>query len=99
VVVPIATSITGPHWLQAGRIVRRQSGLEETRLLYSLQSVLVEGSNVVSQAQQRFYVNREDDWQIKLLLYSVRVMARDAVFGSPLGTAVRVVYPGKPEDS
>jgi hypothetical protein len=48
---------------------------------------------VVSQAQQRFYVDQEDLWTIQVLLYSARFNARDALFGFPIGTGILMEYP------
>jgi hypothetical protein len=82
-----------PHWLPSGRVVRLNDGLEETKILYSVISVVIDGSNVVSQAQQRFYVNSGDVWPVKLLLYKANFTARDALFGFPIGSGVHVEYP------
>jgi hypothetical protein len=82
-----------PHWLPAGRVIRLNNGLQETKILYSIISVVIDGSNVVSQAQQRYYVHPNDVWPIKLLLYSARFTAHDALFGFPVGTGVHVEYP------
>jgi hypothetical protein len=80
-------------WLPASRTARRQTGLEETQLLYSVNSVMIDGSNVVNSAQQRFYVNTDDTWTISLLLYSLRVTAKDGLFASPIGTSVNILLP------
>jgi 5-hydroxyisourate hydrolase-like protein (transthyretin family) len=82
-----------PRWLPASRIARRSLGLEETKLLYSVMSVTVDGSNVVNQAQQRFYAGADNTWQISLLLYSLDVTARDGLFGTPVGKAVKLEFP------
>lgn len=82
-----------PHWLPAGRVIRLNNGLEETKILYSVISVVIDGSNVVSQAQQRFYVHQNDVWPVKLLLYSASFNARDALFRFPIGTGIHVEYP------
>ena len=82
-----------PHWLPAGRVIRLNNGLEETKILYSVISVVIDGSNVVSQAQQRFYVHQNDIWPVKLLLYSASFTARDALFRSPIGTGIHMEYP------
>jgi hypothetical protein len=55
--------------------------------------VVIDGSNVVSQAQQRYFVNPNDVWPVKLLLYKATFNARDALFGFPLGTGIRMEYP------
>jgi predicted RNA-binding Zn-ribbon protein involved in translation (DUF1610 family) len=82
-----------PHWLSAGRVIRLNNGLEETKILYSVISVVIDGSNVVSQAQQRFYANPNDVWPVKLLLYSASFTAQDALFRFPIGTGIRMEYP------
>jgi len=82
-----------PHWLPAGRVIRLNNGLQETKILYSIISVVIDGSNVVSQAQQRYYVHPNDVWPVKLLLYSARFTAHDALFGFPIGSGIHVEYP------
>ena len=82
-----------PHWLPAGRVIRLNNGLEETKILYSIISVVIDGSNVVSQAQQRFYVHQNDVWTVKLLLYSASFTAHDALFHFPIGTGIHMEYP------
>jgi hypothetical protein len=84
---------TSPHWLPAGRIIRLNNGLQETKILYSVISIIIDGANVVSQAQQRFYVHENDQWTIQVLLYSARFTARDALFGFPIGTGIHMEYP------
>jgi len=82
-----------PQWLLAGRVTRLQNGLQETKILYSLMSVMIDGSNVVSQAQQRFQVSPNAVWPIRLLLYSAQFSARDSLFPFPMGTGIRLEYP------
>ena len=84
---------TGPHWLPSGRIIRLNNGLQETRILYSVMSIVIDGANVVSQAQQRFYVDPDDHWTIQVLLYAARFTARDALFGFPIGTGIHMEFP------
>jgi hypothetical protein len=82
-----------PKWLQGGRVVRRFAGLEETKLLYSVDGVTVGGSNVVNSKQQRFYPSESQEWGIRLSLYSARFTARDALFRFPIGSGIRLQYP------
>jgi hypothetical protein len=81
------------RWIPASRIARRVTGLEETKLLYSVISVTIDGSNVVNQSQQRFYTHPNETWPISLLLYSLHISAVDGMFGSPVGKSVNVEYP------
>lgn len=83
----------GPHWLQIGRVVRRSDGLDETQALYSVQSVMVGGSNLVNRSQQQFAPIEEREWQIELMLYSAHISVRDALFRFPLGSAILLEFP------
>jgi len=80
-------------WVPASRINRRSTGLEITQLLYSVNVVTVDGSNVVNKAQQRFYSGADLVWKISLTLYSIQVSAKDLLFGTPLGDQVALFYP------
>jgi len=82
-----------PRWIPSSRTARRINGLEETKLLYSVIEVMVNGSNLVNQSQQRFYAQAEDDWEISLLFYSMRVGAQDGLFGTPVGESVNLEFP------
>ena len=81
------------RWYRASRVVRRVSGLESVAVRYNVDSVEVDGSNVVNSGQQRFLVQPRDTWNIELLLFSARLAARDALFGFSIGQAVDVEYP------
>jgi hypothetical protein len=81
------------QWVPASRVARRLNGLEVTPVQYSVMNVTVVGSNVVNQAQQRFYIQPNDIWYVQLLLYSVKINARDGLLGSPVGKRVRVEFP------
>jgi hypothetical protein len=80
-------------WMPSSRTARYHTGLEVTDLMYSVNSVTIDGSNVVNSAQQRFYAKQNDTWSISLLLYSLHVTVRDALFASPTGSAIDVVFP------
>jgi len=82
-----------PRWLLSSRVSRGVEGLEETKILYSVVSVEVDGANVVSEAQQRFHAQPNDVWPIKLLLYSVHLIPRDAMFHFPIGSGIVLDYP------
>ena len=82
-----------PSWLPASRTARRELGLDETKLQYSVISVMIDGSNVVNQAQQRFFANPDDSWTISLILYTLHIDTRDGLIGSPVGKSVTVEFP------
>jgi hypothetical protein len=81
------------RWIPASRVARRVTGLEETKLLYSVLNVTVDGSNVVNKSQQRFYASPGETWPISLLLYSMRINAKDGLFGFPVGKSVNIEFP------
>jgi hypothetical protein len=82
-----------PRWIPASRVARRINGLEEVKLIYSVLSVTVDGSNVVNESQQRFNAQPNGVWPISLLLYSLRLNATDALFGSIVGGSVNLEFP------
>jgi hypothetical protein len=79
--------------LHASRAVTFRDGVRSKPIEYAVESVTVDGANVVNRAQQRFFPLRARHLTIPLLLYSARFSARDAIFGFPLGSAVELVYP------
>jgi hypothetical protein len=81
------------QWRTANRIARLRNGLEPTEVQYAVESVYIDGANVVNQNQQRFVVNGKATWTVQLLLYAARVSAVDALFGFPIGTGVNLRYP------
>lgn len=82
-----------PAWLHGSRIVRRSNGLEASKTLYSIKRVMMDGSNVVNQYEQRFYPEQDSAIPITLSLYSIHISTRDALFGFPVGSAVQLRYP------
>ena len=82
-----------PAWLRGSRIVRRANGLEDSRILYSVKSVIVDGSNVVNKDEQRFYPEQDFLLPISLSLFSMHISTRDALFGFSVGSAVRIQHP------
>ncbi len=88
-----AFSTDEPHWLESTRITRRQSGLESAQIQWGVDSVIIDGSSVVNQGQQRFFAKPNDHWNINLLLFSAVFTARDALFGFPIGTGFEITYP------
>jgi hypothetical protein len=82
-----------PRWLAGNYLVRRLDGLDESPFLYSLLSVIVNGTNVVSEQQQRFTAEPKDTWTIQLLLFSANLKSHDMMFGFPLGSGAKLVYP------
>lgn len=82
-----------PAWLRGSRVIRRASGLEESKILYSVKRVIMNGSNVVNQDEQRFYPEQGQLLPITLSLFSMHISTRDALFGFSVGRAIHLVYP------
>lgn len=84
----------GTIWLPSNRIVRRLGRqLENQPVVYSFKEIMIDGTNVVNQNQQRFHVRPDDTWPVKVLVYSVHFTARDAMFHQPIGKGVRLTFP------
>ncbi len=83
-----------PFWVKGGRVTRRAEGLEETQLLYSVEEVIVDGTNVVNRAQLSFIPAETRSWTVPLLYYSVSLSSRDALFSFPVGDSVELISPG-----
>jgi hypothetical protein len=81
------------HLLFFNRVARRVDGLAVTPIQYSVDTVLIDGSNVVNSSQQRFYLKPNDLWIIQVLLYSAHFSAHDALFGFPMGSGIHLEYP------
>ena len=84
---------SGPRWLPSGRVARRFKGLEQTRVQYSLERAMVDGSNAVNKAQQRFLPSETRHIRLHLLLHSARLKAHDLLFGFSVGKSIDLIYP------
>jgi hypothetical protein len=83
-----------PRWLQVSRVVpRRNQRLRSKSLRYTVEKVQIKGANVVNAGQQRFRPSETPRFPVQVLLYAARFKTRDAFFGFPLGSAVRLTFP------
>jgi hypothetical protein len=86
-----------PLWVLASRTTQTPSGLVSKDIYWVVDRVVTEGAEVVNRAQHRFVPSTETNWTIQLLFYRVSIDARDALFGFPTGSSLRVVGPsGRP---
>jgi transposase-like protein len=90
----------GSHWLPANELYPRiDRRLESSSISYSIRNIIIDDVNVVSEGQQRFYVRPNAIWPIKLLVFSARFFASDALFRFPVGSGIRLEHPdGRSED-
>jgi hypothetical protein len=82
-----------PLLLWGSRVVTLHAGLQQKAIYYRLQSVRMRGANVVNQAQQRYIPSQDRSVDVQLLFFDAKVEVQDALFGFPVGAAVRVRYP------
>lgn len=82
-----------PVWLQGTQVVTGSNGLESKDIFYKINRVIVAGSNVVNSAQQRFLPTQQQVTTVKLLFYSARFVAADAMFGGGIGKGIDLQYP------
>lgn len=75
------------------RVVPLAGGLQVKDITYAVQEVVIDGANVVHRNQQRFTPRSQRTWPIEVLFYRADIIARDAIFGFPIGTSVTITYP------
>jgi hypothetical protein len=94
VVTEFDTAATGtPQFLHMSRQISTQSGPETKYLYYTVEQVMVGGSNVVIKSRSKFFPQTEHAWTIPLMFYSARFQSKDAFFGFPIGKQLKVVAP------
>lgn len=86
----------GPVYLPGSRVLRGPNGLEERKIYYSVDSVIVGGSSVVNRSQVKFFPADRPVVRVPLLAYSVRVEVVDRLFRWPTGSRVTLAQKGAP---
>jgi hypothetical protein len=81
------------HWFQGSRVISTPEGPRSKDLYYTVEKVIVDGTNVVNRAQQRFEPVKRRDLAVRLLFYSAEFSASDALFRFPIGRAVKLTFP------
>jgi hypothetical protein len=82
-----------PVWLEGRRVTPGSGGVDVRDISYRINTVKVAGSNVVNSAQQQFFPTRRTTATVKLLFFSVRFVATDAMFGGGVGKKINLEYP------
>jgi hypothetical protein len=83
-----------PSTMTVYSIIRVGSSLRDVRVRYSVRQVLIDHSNVVYGGSQNFFISAHPrTWTVKVLLFPLRIEVRDALFGFPTGSSVRVTLP------
>jgi hypothetical protein len=98
----VLKSITGVRYTLSGdkplvlpgtRVAPFSGELLSKDLEYSLEKVIVDGTNVVNRAQQRFEPRRDRMITVKLLFFRAKFTSRDAIFGFHIGSNIALRYP------
>jgi hypothetical protein len=81
--------------LRASRVVQSADGLLSRPVDWALQSVTVDGRDVVNRAEYRFSPRRVHDrpYPVRVLFFPLRLTSTDALFGFHIGRDVTVRYP------
>jgi hypothetical protein len=86
---------SGTTWLQCTRPVARGSALRSQDVRYSVQSVLVSGTNVVRAGIERFWPARTRAPAIVGYFHDLTITAHDALFGGGTGQEALVTLPDR----
>jgi hypothetical protein len=90
---PATLRPSGTTWLPCAWPVYRGSLLSSTDLQYSVQSMLVSGTNTVHVGVERFTPNRTPNPKLTGYFYSLTITAHDAIFGNALGSYALLTMP------
>ncbi len=91
------SQVAGPVWMEALVPALGKDGIYGRLVTYTLQSVMVRGSNVVNQGRLRLVPFSASTWVIHGLFFDLSIHATDALAGSPAGTSVKLVFPDQSE--
>ena len=84
---------SGKALLQGSRVVPDNNGLQVKDMYFTVQSVDVQGNNVVNRSQTKFFPAQDHVVAVPLLFFDATVRARDAFFGFGLGGTLHLTYP------
>ena len=90
---PTTLRPSGTTWLPCSWPVYRDSLLSSTDLQYSVQSMLVSGTNTVHIGVERFKPSRTPSPRLTGYFYSLTMTAHDAIFGSAVGSYALLTMP------
>ena len=89
----IGSELARPRWLYARRVSSVGGRLVLKDVGYAVQRVLVSGADVVNAGQQTFAPERERSMRFTLAFFTLTVRGEDVLFGSPVGSRVRIELP------
>jgi hypothetical protein len=80
-------------WLDASRVVRFSAGLVVKDILWSLQTVVMQGNSVVTRGAVRFEPRKTTVVSTPLMLFPLTLRVRDAILHRPIGDEVTITSP------
>jgi hypothetical protein len=86
-------STGGVTWLECQIPVYRDGTLSSSPVLYSVQSIMVAGTNVTSAGAQRFEPARDPRPRLVGYFHDLTITAHDALFGNAAGSEAVVTMP------
>jgi hypothetical protein len=92
---PATLRPSGITWLPCSWPVYRGSLLSSTDLRYSVQSMLVSGTNTVHVGVERFTPSRTPNPKFTGYFYALTITAHDALFGSAVGSYALLTMPDR----
>jgi hypothetical protein len=81
-----------PVWLEGIKVASAAGHLDVNDVEYKISSVTLKGDNVVHVDQQHFVPSHQTHVIVQLLLFTVTLKTRDALFGFSSGSAVDLKY-------
>jgi hypothetical protein len=90
-----ALSPAGTTWLSCVAPVYRDSVISSHDVQYSVQSVLVGGSNVVHAGVERFSPSQTSNPKVTGFFYALTITAHDALLGSAVGSYALLTMPDR----
>ena len=88
-------SPSGTTWLPCASPVYRDSRLSSHSVQYSVQSVVVGGTNVVHAGVERFSPGQTPEPRLTGFFYALTITAHDAMLGSALGSYALLTMPDR----
>jgi hypothetical protein len=85
--------LTGPTWLDGVRPAYHHSTLSAEPVTYSLQSVMVRGTNVVDAGRQSFAPSVTSNPTFTTQFHNLKITGHDAMFGTARGEQAVVTFP------
>jgi len=92
---PATLRPSGTTWLPCAWPVYRGSLLSSTDLHYSVQSMLVSGTNAVHVGVERFTPSRTPNPKLTGYFYALTITAHDAIFDSAMGSYALLTMPDR----